>query len=1059
MITTSMMTSTANQHRTSYSNPFDDDNNDDDAPAAASSSNPFDHHRNNAEEEGDTLENHNHNHDDNDDDAPTGEASWMYLGDIPYRRVPVYTNVKWAFQQQQQTRGDPSRTMRRTTRLLVAGCPHGGYIATIVVPILLHDAAAASASSNNKNNKHVGGELCVQSNAGAVLAELRFPPPAEDNKAYTTADILAMGFTTRSILVIVMKDSLCFTYDCTLQPILPPFFILPGTGSTLTELQHASIFDGGVAVLAKNKHSAIVELLDDHDDVQYLQQAHVSARTVPASLEPSSHSTTTTANNTLPPHYALITPLPTAVYASEHFLSYLTLAVLSRTRTGSHPEVLLSTADHSVIICQTHTTEIQDVNCRAKLSSPIVDMAIAPNGRFLACFTESAMLTVLSTSFDTKVLDFDTSQGSSLPPLTMQWCGEDSVVLHWKNLGCLMVGPFGDWLRYPYDDDDDDNNDGGGEESSSSIYLLPEIDGCRVMTESGRIEILQRVPPMTALLLRLGSIETSAMLLDAADAFYAGTPGSDAVIRAMEPAVLVEAVQVCLDAAAKEWNVSTQKRLLRAASYGMQFTYKTSETMVMGGPTKVGSELDTGVLPSTLAVKFVETSRKIRVLNQLRNPKVGWVLTSAQYDAITPTGVVARLCMMKRPALAVAVSQYLRLPQSVQLYARARKASAIVEADKTLSDSELAEAAIKVITGDGVAGSAACLNRGGYATVAMAASKAGRPGVADLLLMLESSVADKVPTLLANGSYADAVAVATTHRDADFIFSIVMDYERSCMSSTTLGDPASIQDVVYATVASKFTPEAFHMFRRYLLATSTVVKNATILLIRAQRFTDAGSTIALRAMAEADGREKQGMLIESSRVFGLGKETAFPKSCTDDQIDLLKDIETVKTKYASIQMNVDGASIIGLISALIHAASSNEREQHRLLADVDKVARKYKVSEKRLWAVKVKAFADTKQWSNLRMLAETKGKSPIGYKQFARAVIRGKQPVSEIMRYVNRVTVPEEKYDLLIEAKLWKDALEEAYKLKDGRRIINVKGLCNDTDLQIVADQMLGRLA
>jgi vacuolar protein sorting-associated protein 16 len=111
---------------------------------------------------------------------------------------------------------------------------------------------------------------------------------------------------------------------------------------------------------------------------------------------------------------------------SENFYSYSSIAVLSRIRTASrHPEVFLSTTDNSVVVVDTSTTEMKDLDCRARISSPIVEMTFAPNGRFLACFTESSMLTVISTTFETKVLDFDTSEGSSQPPLEMKWCGED----------------------------------------------------------------------------------------------------------------------------------------------------------------------------------------------------------------------------------------------------------------------------------------------------------------------------------------------------------------------------------------------------------------------------------------------------------------------------------------------------------------------------------------------------------------------------------------------------------------------------------------------------------
>ncbi|GKY95195.1 hypothetical protein MPSEU_000482700 [Mayamaea pseudoterrestris] len=961
------------------------------------------------------------------------EASFQYLGDIPYRRVPIYSNVKWAhrshFRSQKVASDDQLERQMSNMNTRLVGCPNGGPVATISVPL------KSSTTS----------QLRLQTNAGVTIAVMDFPPPPSATllKQYSAADILTVGFTSRAILVVVLQDSLCYTYDLALQDVISPFYILPGAS---TELQHATVYEGGVAVLAKNKLSAIVELLDVHDDPSYSNNAHVAARVVTSASASTEANTmgdlTTTAASS---YYALVTPLPTAVYASEHFLSYLSLAVLPRQRTASrHPEVFISTTDNSVIVCRVDTIEILDVDCRARMVSPIVDMALAPNGRFLACFTESAVLTVISTSFDTKVLDFDTSEGSNAPPIDMKWCGEDSVVLYWKNIGILMVGPFGDWLRFPY-------------EGTENVYIIPEIDCCRVVTDSA-VEILQRVPPVTAQLLRLGSIDASAMLLDASDDFAAGSPAANTAIREIDPNMLVEAIETCVEAAAKEFDILTQKRLLRAASYGMQFFYKskTNYSLIMGGPAD-GSEQDLSVLPSPVAVKFVKISRKIRCLNQLRNPRVGFVLTSAQYDAITPMGVTARLCMMKRPSLAVAISKYLHLPHMVQLYSRAQKACALVEAETDLSDSELAEQAIEIVNGKPASDVAPCINRGGYATVALSASRAGHPGVANLLLMLESSVADKVPTLLSNGSYADAIAVATTHRDADYIFHIIVEYERS-LSKTLGGDAAKAQSALFATVSLKFTPEAFHTLCRYLLSVTATVKDASKLLLRAQRYTDAGSTIAIRALKQTDPRERHGMLLEASRVFGSGKETAFQKSCTDDQVELLKDLDTIKTKYSSIHIEVDGCSIVSTISALIHAASLHEREQHRLLSDVDKIARKYRVSEKRLWAVKVKAFSDSRQWSNLRTLAESK-KSPIGYKPFARAAIRGKQPISEVLRYVSRVALPEDKYDLLVESKLWKDALEEAFKLKDNRRILNVKGLCNDSDLQIVADQMLGRIA
>jgi hypothetical protein len=278
------------------------------------------------------------------------------------------------------------------------------------------------------------------------------------------------------------------------------------------------------------------------------------------------------------------------------------------------------------------------------------------------------------------------------------------------------------------------------------------------------------------------------------------------------------------------------------------------------------------------------------------------------------------------------------------------------------------------------------------------------------------------------------------------------------MSTASGNDVSKAQSTFLGTVLSNFTPEAFHTLRRYL-GTTADVKSVTNLLLRAQRFTDAGAAVADRATRESDLREKQGMLAEASRLFGLGKETAFHKACTDEYLELLKDQDVLRTKYGAQDVAPESSSVTATLTSVLHFAAVNVREQHRLLADADKIGKKFRIPEKRLWYIKVKAFADSEQWSNLRILADSKTKSPIGYKPFARAAIKGKQSVSEILKYIEKIPVPEERYDLFCEAALWKNALDEASRLKDGRRIMNVKTLCNSPEMQLLADQTLARIA
>lgn len=332
-----------------YVNPFDDDN---------FNSNNHNSTKKNTAAMMITMDDNNDKDDDDDEDDPLmdgdapAEASWQYLGDLPYRRVPVYSNVRWNSSQQPppHSAGEDSASFNKynsnmlnfglasvpaeamhhpdmldprevrallhtTTVTKVAACPHGGPVAAITVPIV---------STHDTNKTFPIAQLRIMTNAGKPLATLPFPPQKYRHRNYAPSDVLTIGFTDRYILIVVLRDSLCFTYFLNGEPVLQPFTILPrsGDGNKPTELLQANVFDGGVSVLSTTKHAAMVELLDDHDDPDYYNQAHLAARKI-LPTNTSSSSTTNAAMETafggqvpvIPPHYAIVTHLPTAAHA------------------------------------------------------------------------------------------------------------------------------------------------------------------------------------------------------------------------------------------------------------------------------------------------------------------------------------------------------------------------------------------------------------------------------------------------------------------------------------------------------------------------------------------------------------------------------------------------------------------------------------------------------------------------------------------------------------------------------------------------------------------------
>jgi len=920
--------------------------------------------------------------------------------------------------------------LETATTTLLAACPHGGPIAVVTIPKL-----PSSASSQHFHSTFIR----IMTNSGNLITLISFPPPSANrsntistittttttegssssrptNYATTTAaDILSMGFTTRMVLIIVTRDSNCYTYNVQGEPLLPPFpILLPPSTTTTVELLQVSFFDSGVAVLSDTMASALVELLDEYDDPSYYQD-QMNSTTSSSSFAAATHSTTTTTTTNMPSriitnnntsssnkkrnvastqdttattttnttstaHIALITSLPTASLCHKHLYTFCALAVLSKHLTlGRRPEVFLATSDHSVIVIETSTNnnnnnsskKILDVECRSKIHSPIVQMVFSPNGRFLACFTLNQTLTVISTTFETKVLDFDTSEGSlGEPPQQIVWCGNDSVVLYWRNLGVLLVGPYGDWLRFSYDNtststtettitqtginstttysgddhhyandanistnmediyhnnpnNNNTTNNNNSSDMATFLFLVGEMDCCRVISDQGVVELIQRVPPETASLLRIGSIEPSAMLVDAWDAFVKGSPSADEAARAImkTTGLIEEAIETCIDAASREFDLSTQKRLLYAASYGMSFSFKELETCIMGGnvatsaatmitPIQEEEEEEKNIQqqnleeykedegkaaevilqdytnsaattdnnnneerPNIYAKKFVSCSKTLRVLNMLRNAEVGLTLTISQYEEITPTGVIARLVAIRKPALAASISQYLDLDRKVQAFAQAANAAAFVvaacaatatassstsTANQSKNDTQIVDACVQMLENPSSKdhryySTTSPISAGVYAHVALAAFRAaGRPAVASALLKRETSPIEKVLALLAIGLFADAAKEAVIAREDELLLKSLLDYEQFCISynqttaSTTSAavlEPPQIPPsrVKFNTiVVQKFPKEAIETLKLVYVNRGDI-KSLTHLLFLSQNFVDAGS--------------------------------------------------------------------------------------------------------------------------------------------------------------------------------------------------------------------------
>lgn len=100
---------------------------------------------------------------------------------------------------------------------------------------------------------------------------------------------------------------------------------------------------------------------------------------------------------------------------------------------------------------------------------------------------------------------------------------------------------------------------------------------------------------------------------------------------------LPTAIRQCIHAAKAEFKATTQKLLLRAASYGKCF------------------------LPDYDPAEFIDTCLQLRVLNIIREPGVGIPLTTKQYECIGINRLIQRLIDLEMFSLAMKISNHLSL--------------------------------------------------------------------------------------------------------------------------------------------------------------------------------------------------------------------------------------------------------------------------------------------------------------------------------------------------------------------------------------------------------------
>ncbi|KAK5380683.1 Vacuolar protein sorting-associated protein 16 [Exophiala xenobiotica] len=617
-------------------------------------------------------------------------------------------------------------------------------------------------------------------------------------------------------------------------------------------------------------------------------------------------------------------------------------------------EVLLA-IDKTIYVVDASESEDRGLS-----DGPFKHISVSPNGRFAALYTEDGKVWVVGSDFQNKYSEYDSKAKTT--PTQICWCGNDSVILAWED-EVHMVGPNGAAVKYYYDD---------------QVHVVADIDGVRLITNEA-CEFLHKVPDPLEEVFKLGSTSAASVLVDSIELLEKKSPKADENIQRIKPN-LPEAVETCIRAAGEEFNHNFQKQLLRAASFGKS------------------------VLDLYSSDEFVDMCEDLRVLNAVRDYRIGLFLSYEQYCRLTPERLIARLVNRREYLLAIKLSDFLHLPSN-KIYVH--WASQKVRSSSG-DDDAIRELVVERLRGKhGIS----------FETIARAAYDEGRSHLATTLLNHEPRAGKQVPLLLNMEEDEIALNKAIESGDSDLVFFVLLQLKNKLPLATFLRT-ISEKPVAAALVESSARAQDQDLLKDLYYQDDRPVEGSNLLLEDAMHQPQVQAVmdkLKLAARLLTDAKDPTAImhtraLTEATQLLKM--QEAFDKEITDSSGSFL------------------GLSINETMYRLIKSGYSKRAAS---------VQSAFKVPEKSWWWVRLRALTAARLWGEVEEIAKSK-KSPIGWEPFYNEVL-GAGNTRLASSFIPKCTSlqPAERIEMWVKCGMIVKAGEEALKAKDSASLESLR--------------------
>lgn len=402
----------------------------------------------------------------------------------------------------------------------------------------------------------------------------------------------------------------------------------------------------------------------------------------------------------------------------------------------SSPKILVGKESKLYFLDLTGKCELQNLEL-SKSVECFLEMSVSFNNKYIALFTNSKLICIVSSDLQTIYCEFETDFITR--PLQVAWCGASGVAAIWKST-LLIVGPSNHSIRFDCD---------------MRTWLVAEFDCLRIISQL-RHQILQKVAPEIEDIFKVDLLSKAAILYDAHQLYKKGNVRSEEYISSIGGEM--DAAICCnIRAASQQFEPQQQKAHLSAASFGNCFL-KEGHT----------------------STEFVEVCRNLRILNCLRSSNIAIPLTYKQLLLLTHQVVFDRLIARKLYWLATQISKYLKFDdkQGIQRIL-AHWAFQKIDSLKDVDDESLAEIIASkfrdVAEGSSVIGKGVGGTGLSYVEIATRAYKNKKPLLAIKLLTYETRASEKVKLFLTMKRIDLAMQHAINSHQQDLIYLVLFD--------------------------------------------------------------------------------------------------------------------------------------------------------------------------------------------------------------------------------------------------------------------------------------------